>query len=80
MTSSALNNSSPVYGERMIKDPKRYREHTEREWIVFLRGLTYEESLRMVEALLSCRLLEQVQLRDEDRPLALRYLLHGRSG
>lgn len=64
----------------MIKDPKRYRERSEREWASFLRGLTYAESLRMAESLLSCGLLEQLQLRAADRPVALRYLLQGHGG
>lgn len=65
----------------MIKDPKRYRVQSQREWIASLRALTYQESIRMTEELLSCGLLEQVQLRAEDHPVALRRLLrqHGRS-
>ena len=61
----------------MIKDPKRYREQSEQEWVSFLRGLTYAESIRIVEDLLSCGLLEQVQLREADQPVAFRKLLHG---
>lgn len=63
----------------MIKNPQQHREWNEREWMKFLRGLTYAESIRMAEDLLSCGLLEQVQLREADHPVALRYLLHGRA-
>ena len=62
----------------MIKDPQRYRQQAERDWVRFLRGLTYVQSVRMTEALLSCGLLEQVRLRAADHPVALRRLLHGR--
>ena len=63
----------------MIKNPKQYREQSERERARFLRQLTYAQSIRIVEDLLSCGLLEQVRLRHADRPVALSYLLHGRS-
>ena len=63
----------------MIKDIQRYRSESEREWTRRLRQLTYPESIRMTEELLSCGLLEQVQLRIADHPIALRYLLHGRA-
>lgn len=61
----------------MIVSPQRYREEQEREWAQALRRLTYAESLQRTEELLSCGLLEQVQLRRADQPVALRYLLHG---
>ena len=64
----------------MITDPIRYREESQREWVRFLRGLTDADSVRMTEELLSCGLLEQVELRQADHPVALRYLLHGRPG
>ena len=60
----------------MIKDVKRYHAEEERRWAYDLRRLTYTESVRMAEALLSCGLLEQVRLRGPDAPVALRYLLH----
>lgn len=63
----------------MIRDPKRYREQSERERTQFLLELTYRESIRMTEDLLSCGLLEQLQLREGDRPVALHNFLHGRT-
>ena len=63
----------------MIRHPQRYRQQSEREWAQFLRGLTYGDSIRMAEELLSSGLLEQVQLRETDHPVALRRLLHGRA-
>ncbi|HLD78403.1 MAG TPA: hypothetical protein VJB16_05230 [archaeon] len=63
----------------MIKDRQRYAEESEREWKQFLRRLTYAESIRMTEELLSCGLLEQVRLREDDAPISLSRLLHGRA-
>jgi hypothetical protein len=63
----------------MIQHPNRFRTQRERERAAFLRRLTYAESVRMTEELLSCGLLEQVGLREADHPVALRHLLHGRT-
>ena len=63
----------------MIKNPERYRKVSERDRARFLRALTYAESIRMTEELLSSGLLEQVRLRKADHPVALRQLLHGRA-
>ena len=64
----------------MIKQVTQYREQQEREHVAFLRRLSYADAIRMTEELLSCGLLEQVQLRAEDHPIALQRLLrqHGR--
>lgn len=63
----------------MIKNPKRYREQSERERAKQLRKLTYRKSIQMAEDLMSCGLLEQLNVREADRPVALRYLLHDRT-
>jgi len=62
----------------MIKHPSRYREQTQREWRQWLRQLRLEDAIRMTEEILSCGLLEQVQLRADDQPRSLWKLLHER--
>lgn len=63
----------------MIKDPKRYREHSERERIRALQRLTYRESAKLVEALMASRMIYELRLTDDDRPRALARQFHGNS-
>ena len=63
----------------MIKDPKRYREQSERERIRSLQRLTYRQSAKLVEALMASRLIYELRMRDDDRPRALARQFHGHS-
>jgi hypothetical protein len=62
----------------MIKDPKRYREHSERERAKFLRGLTYRQSARLLEALISSRLVLELRFAEDDAPRALSRHTHAK--
>lgn len=54
----------------MIKNPDRYRIEAKEAREAYLRGLTVEDSVRLLENLLRSRLLEEFKF-SEDRPMSL---------
>ena len=60
----------------MIKNPKRYRKQHERERARFLQRLTYHDSARLLEVLISSRLVHELHFSDDDHPRALARRFH----
>ncbi|MDP3723412.1 MAG: hypothetical protein Q8R91_07955 [Candidatus Omnitrophota bacterium] len=60
----------------MITDPKRYREKSERQRVLLLQQLTYRQSARLVEVLISSRLIRGLHYSEDDRPRALARRFH----
>jgi len=62
----------------MIKNLKKYWEKNERERAKFLRNLTYEESARMMESLLSSGIFSDIEYPPRPLPVSLRQLIRKR--
>ena len=56
----------------MIKDPKRYRQTEERQHAQWLRRLTYAQSARLLDTLLTSRLIHELRFGDDDHPVAFK--------
>ena len=59
----------------MIKNPKRYRKKTERKRAEALRRLTSAQSVRLVEGVLSTRLVHELHFEESEPPVCLARLL-----
>jgi hypothetical protein len=55
----------------MIKDPKLYREMSERERQATLQEMTMEQSIAIAEALLTSELMAVAKFPDDDHPRSL---------
>ena len=55
----------------MIKDPAEYNKLSREEKIKYLRSLSIEDGVKILEAILCSRLQQELHFRDDDNPLSL---------